>query len=101
MCLIGAELAGDLFPGVDPIGERVVFDGTEFTVIGVTDSVGISHKMIAPITSMERAQLEAVERRSPGTSSAQILLRLKSAAGVAQALEQMQRLIRGAGGLSS
>jgi putative ABC transport system permease protein len=38
--MIGSELAGKLFPNVDPVGREVSIDGRPFTVIGVAKPIG-------------------------------------------------------------
>ncbi|HLX62015.1 MAG TPA: ABC transporter permease [Planctomycetota bacterium] len=40
VALIGSFVASELFPGRDPVGERIRIDKTPFTVIGVLESKG-------------------------------------------------------------
>src|ERR1043165_809859 len=40
VALIGSTVASELFPGRDPVGERIRLDKTPFTVIGVLESKG-------------------------------------------------------------
>ena len=38
--LIGADVAGRLFPSVDPIGQELLIDGRPFTIVGVAKPLG-------------------------------------------------------------
>ncbi len=40
VCVLGAGLAKTIFPNVPPLGEKVKFDGINYTVIGVLESKG-------------------------------------------------------------
>jgi len=40
VCVLGSELAGKLFPGVDPIGRTVMAKGHEYQVVGVGKTIG-------------------------------------------------------------
>jgi len=57
--VIGPTVAGELFPGQDPVGQTVQVNGTNFQVIGVTASKGSNGTTnqddvaIAPLTAVE------------------------------------------------
>ena len=67
VCVIDSDLAEALFPGIDPLEEEVLINGTRFTVIGIlSDDSGADMmsqmnqssgdgKMIVPYTSFMRA----------------------------------------------
>jgi putative ABC transport system permease protein len=40
VAIIGTDVQGNLFPGIDPIGEELRVDGTPYTVIGVVEKQG-------------------------------------------------------------
>lgn len=58
VCVLGSNLAADLFEGPDPVGQRVRAAGRTFTVVGHLESDGESffsttdNTMIIPITTM-------------------------------------------------
>jgi putative ABC transport system permease protein len=57
--VVGPEVVSELFSGADPVGDTVQISGTNFTVIGVTNSKGsdgstdLDDVAMAPITSVE------------------------------------------------
>ena len=40
VAIIGTDVQGNLFPGIDPIGQELRVDGTPYTVIGVVEKQG-------------------------------------------------------------
>jgi putative ABC transport system permease protein len=40
VCVLANSLANDLFPYSSPLGERVIFDGVRYTVVGVLEAKG-------------------------------------------------------------
>jgi putative ABC transport system permease protein len=57
--VLGPEVVDELFGGADPVGDTVQISGTNFTVIGVTNSKGsngstdLDDVVMAPITTVE------------------------------------------------
>ncbi len=57
--VIGPTVAGELFPGQDPVGQTLTVNGTNFEVIGVTASKGSNGSQnqddvgIAPLTAVQ------------------------------------------------
>ncbi|MDB6053663.1 MAG: Macrolide export ATP-binding/permease protein MacB [Verrucomicrobiales bacterium] len=56
VCVLGADLAANLFPVESPLGQKVRIDGAPFEVIGVIDKMGtflfgnLDNQIIIPIT---------------------------------------------------
>ena len=59
-CVLGADLATELFEAEDPLGKRVRFDRVRFTVVGVAASLGdtgfssVDNVMFIPYTTMQK-----------------------------------------------
>ncbi len=59
-CVLGADLATELFEEEDPLGKRVRFDRVRFTVVGVAASQGdtgfssVDNVMFIPYTTMQK-----------------------------------------------
>jgi len=59
-CVLGADLATELFEAEDPLGKRVRFDRVRFTVVGVAASQGdtgfssVDNVMFIPYTTMQK-----------------------------------------------
>jgi putative ABC transport system permease protein len=57
--VVGPEVVSELFGGADPVGDTIQISGTNFTVVGVTNSKGsdgstdLDDVVIAPITTVE------------------------------------------------
>jgi putative ABC transport system permease protein len=57
--VVGPQVVSELFGGADPVGDTVQISGTNFTVIGVTNSKGsngssnLDDVAVAPITTVE------------------------------------------------
>jgi putative ABC transport system permease protein len=57
--VVGPQVVSELFSGADPVGDTVQISGTNYTVIGVTNSKGsngstdLDDVAVAPITSVE------------------------------------------------
>lgn len=62
ICVIGQEVAHDLFPGVDPLGRHLAIWGQRFRVVGVMakkgefspDFTGTNNTVIIPLTTFQR-----------------------------------------------
>jgi putative ABC transport system permease protein len=59
-CVLGADLAEELFGEADPIGQRVRFERVRFTVVGVAQAQGdsgfasVDNMMYVPYTTMQQ-----------------------------------------------
>jgi putative ABC transport system permease protein len=59
-CVLGADLAAELFEEEDPLGKRVRFDRVRFTVVGVAASQGdtgfssVDNALFIPYTTMQK-----------------------------------------------
>ena len=59
-CVLGSDLAAELFPGEDPIGKKVRLDRVKFTVVGVAAPMGdsgftsMNNVMYVPYTTLQK-----------------------------------------------
>lgn len=59
-CVLGSDLAAELFQGEDPIGKKVRLDRVKFTVVGVAEPMGDSgftsmdNMMYVPYTTLQK-----------------------------------------------
>ncbi len=59
-CVLGADLAAELFQGEDPLGKKVRLDRVKFTVVGVAEPMGDSalvsmdNMMYVPYTTLQK-----------------------------------------------
>ena len=67
VCVIGADVAEPLFPGIDPINKSILLNGDRFTVIGVMEKrqtvmgSGENNFIIIPYGAFEKIHPEEVE----------------------------------------
>lgn len=60
VAVLGTAVAGELFEGIDPIGESIKIDGTPFTVVGILEEKdggqadGEDDVVIIPVTTAQR-----------------------------------------------
>ena len=79
--VIGPEVDTELFAGADPVGDTIQISGTNFTVIGVTDTKGSSGS--SDLDDVAMAPLTTVEDVLTGYGSiSEILVDAKSADAV-------------------
>ncbi|HOX25564.1 MAG TPA: ABC transporter permease [Candidatus Krumholzibacteria bacterium] len=99
VCVLGATVAGNIFPGQDPVGEQVILRGVPFKVIGVLAAKGQTADgsdqddcILAPYTT--------VRTRLAGRQFiAQILGSAWSAADVEAAKSEVSAIMRESHGL--
>ncbi len=93
VCVIGARIAEELFPGIDPIGRALRAGNTEFRVIGIFEEIGTilgqdqDNFLIIPMGAF---------RRMLGTRRS-IVIEVKAAAGGAvfqQAIDEARWVLR-------
>ncbi len=96
--VLGASVARELFPNVDPIGQSVRISGGMFEVIGVLESKGQTgfgqdqdDIVLAPFSTVKR-RISGRQRRADTVS--QISIKTESEAALARAEEDITNLLR-------
>lgn len=81
VAVVGTALVTELFPGVDPLGQRMRIAGRAFTIVGIQTpqgagaSVSLDRYVWMPITAYERAfgapdSVQVFAKATPGTTTA-------------------------------
>jgi len=96
--VLGATVATELFPNVDPIGQTTRMNGGTFEVIGVLESKGQSgfgldqdDVVLAPLTTVKR---RISGRRGRGDSVSQISVKAASEDDLGRLQEDVENLLR-------
>lgn len=96
--VLGATVATELFPNVDPLGQTVRMNGGTFEVIGVLESKGQSgfgmdqdDVVLAPLTTVKR---RISGRRGRGDSVSQISVKAASEGDLNRLQEEVETLLR-------
>ncbi len=96
--VLGATVAGELFPNIDPIGETVRINGGSFEVIGVLESKGQTgfgmdqdDVVLAPFTTVKR-RISGRNRRADTVS--QISVKAASEGALGRVEEDVTNLLR-------
>lgn len=96
--VLGATVATELFPNIDPVGQTVRMNGGTFDVIGVLESKGQSgfgmdqdDIVLAPLTTVKR---RISGRRGRGDSVSQISVKAASEDALTTMQEDVENLLR-------
>ncbi|MGD9967433.1 MAG: ABC transporter permease [Hyphomonadaceae bacterium] len=96
--VLGATVATELFPNVDPLGQRVRMNGGAYEVIGVLEPKGQSgfgmdqdDIVLAPLTTVKR---RIAGRRGRGDTVSQISVKAESEAVLSRLQEDVETLLR-------
>lgn len=96
--VLGATVATELFPNIDPVGQTVRMNGGTFEVIGILESKGQSgfgmdqdDVVLAPLTTVKR---RISGRRGRGDSVSQISVKAASEDALAVMQEDVENLLR-------
>lgn len=96
--VLGATVANELFPNLDPVGQTVRMNGGTFEVIGVLESKGQSgfgadqdDIVLAPLTTVKR---RISGRRGRGDSVSQISVKAQSEDVLSVLQEEVETLLR-------
>ncbi len=96
--VLGATVATELFPNIDPVGQTVRMNGGTFDVIGVLESKGQSgfgmdqdDIVLAPLTTVKR---RISGRRGRGDSVSQISVKAGSEDALTTMQEDVENLLR-------
>jgi putative ABC transport system permease protein len=96
--VLGATVATELFPNVDPVGQTVRMNGGTYDVIGVLESKGQSgfgmdqdDIVLAPLTTVKR---RISGRRGRGDSVSQISVKAGSEDDLTRMQEDVENLLR-------
>jgi putative ABC transport system permease protein len=96
--VLGATVANELFPNVEPVGQNVRMNGGTYEVIGVLESKGQSgfgmdqdDIVLAPLTTVKR---RIAGRRGRGDSVSQISVKAQSEDLLTQVQEDVETLLR-------
>jgi putative ABC transport system permease protein len=96
--VLGATVANELFPNVEPVGQSVRMNGGTYEVIGVLESKGQSgfgmdqdDIVLAPLTTVKR---RIAGRRGRGDNVSQISVKAQSEDLLTQVQEDVETLLR-------
>jgi len=96
--VLGATVASELFPNVEPVGQQVRMNGGAFEVIGVLEAKGQSgfgmdqdDIVLAPLTTVKR---RISGRRGRGDSISQISIKAASEDDLTRVQEEVETLLR-------
>jgi putative ABC transport system permease protein len=96
--VLGATVATELFPNIDPVGQTVRMNGGTFDVIGILESKGQSgfgmdqdDIVLAPLTTVKR---RISGRRGRGDSVSQISVKAASEDALTVMQEDVENLLR-------
>ena len=93
VCVLGAGLAKTIFPNVSPLGEKVKFDGINYSVIGVLESKGGSlggdqdNFAVIPITT-------GLNRYGRWWRSLSVLVQARDAGSYDETVDQVRGILR-------
>lgn len=96
--VLGATVASELFPNVEPVGQSVRMNGGTYEIIGVLESKGQSgfgldqdDIVLAPLTTVKR---RISGRRGRGDSVSQISVKAESEGVLSQLQDDVETLLR-------
>jgi putative ABC transport system permease protein len=95
--VLGATVARELFPNVDPVGQSVRMNGGAYEIIGVLESKGQTGFMdqddvvLAPLTTVKR---RISGRRGRGDSVSQISVKTATEGDLNRVQEEVENLLR-------
>ena len=93
VCILGAGLAQTIFPNVSALGEKVKFDGINYTVVGVLESKGGSlggdqdNFAVIPVTT-------GLNRYGRWWRSLSVLVQARDAASYDDTVDQVRGILR-------
>jgi len=105
VCVIGHEIAKELFPWTDPINKIIKVDGRKFQIIGVFEEkksafgAGFDNYILMPITKFKSLYGMKDENRPGGLRSVNITVRAISPDLLQDALEETRAVMRRERGL--
>ena len=105
VCLIGGQVADDMFPGDDPVGQRIDIEGHRFTVIGVLERKGSfmgqsqDNSAIIPLSTFDRMFPMPRDRRARLWGGISIQAMPRPGVSVERAVDEIRELMRRRHGL--
>ncbi|MFO7637813.1 MAG: ABC transporter permease [bacterium] len=105
VCLIGGQVADDLFPNENPVGQRIDLDGRRFTVIGVLERKGSflgqsqDNNVLIPLSTFDKYYPLPRDRQGRLWSGVAIQVMPRRHVTVEQAVDEIRELLRRRRGL--